>query len=57
MTAPADYETIEGVRYEVMFAPNGAQARAGVYKAGKPITWLGAPSPAQQEAMKGALAP
>jgi hypothetical protein len=71
--APVDYVTVEGIKYElfnackahacddnrveVMFAPNGAQAWAGVYQAGKPITWLGAPSAAQQDAMKGALQP
>jgi hypothetical protein len=71
--SPVDYVTVGGTRYElfnackahecdssrveVMFSPNGTQAWAGVYEAGKPITWLGAPSPAQQEAMKGALQP
>jgi hypothetical protein len=71
--SPVDDVTIAGTRYElfnackahecdssrveVMFSPNGTQAWAGVYEAGKPITWLGAPSPAQQEAMKGALQP
>jgi Inhibitor of vertebrate lysozyme (Ivy) len=51
---PVDYVTVGGVKYElfnackahqcddsrveVMFAPNGAQAWAGVYQAGKPIT-------------------
>ncbi len=73
VAAPADYVTIEGIRYElfsackphacsdsrveVMFAPNGAQAWAGVSDDGKPITWLGAPGPAQQQAMQGALQP
>ena len=68
-----DYVTVAGTRYElfnackahecdtsrfeVMFAPNGAQAWAGVSDGGKPIIWLGAPSPAQQEAMVDALEP
>jgi hypothetical protein len=39
------------------FAPAGTQAWAGVHEEGKPITWLGAPSLAQQEAMAGALQP
>ena len=71
--SPVHHVTIAGTRYElfnackahecdssrveVMFAPNGTQAWAGVYEAGKPITWLGAPGSAQQEAMKGALQP
>ena len=71
--SPVAYVTVGGTRYElfnackahecdssqveVMFSPNGAQAWAGVYEAGRPITWLGAPSPAQQAAMKGALQP
>jgi hypothetical protein len=71
--SPVDYVTVGGTKYElfnackahecdssrveVMFAPNGARAWVGVYEAGKPITWLGAPSPAQQDAMKGALQP
>ena len=70
---PAEYVTIGGTRYElfnackphdcadsrveVMFAPNGAQAWAGVYETGKPIVWLGAPSPAQQKAMERPLQP
>jgi hypothetical protein len=71
--SPIAYMTVAGTRYElfnackahdcdssrveVMFSPNGTRAWAGVYEAGKPIVWLGAPSPAQQEAMKGALQP
>jgi Inhibitor of vertebrate lysozyme (Ivy) len=70
---PVDYVTVGGVKYElfnackphqcddsrveVMFAPNGAQAWAGVYQDGKPIIWLGAPSLSQQAAMQGALQP
>ena len=44
-------------RAAVLFAPNGAEAWAGVYEAGKPIIWLGAPKLGQQEAMEGALRP
>jgi hypothetical protein len=44
-------------RVEVMFAPDGARAWAGVYEDGKPITWLGAPNLAQKKAMEGALQP
>ena len=71
--SPVAYVTVAGTRYElfnackahdcdssrveVMFSPNGAQAWAGVYEAGRPITWLGAPTPAQQQAMTGALQP
>lgn len=44
-------------RIEVMFAPNGTKAWGGVYQLGKPITWLGSPSPEQQEAMTPPLQP
>jgi hypothetical protein len=39
----------------IMFAPNGAQAWAAYAEAGKPIVFLGAPSAAQQSALKAAL--
>ncbi len=70
---PAEYVTVEGTQYElfnackahecadsrfeVMFSPGGTQAWAGVYESGRPIIWLGAPSPAQQAAIKGPLQP
>lgn len=73
VSGPVDYVTVEGVTYgminackphqcddsriEVMFAPNGTQAWGGVYQFGKPITWLGTPSAAQQEAMTPPLQP
>jgi hypothetical protein len=73
VAAPVAYVSIGGMQYEmfnackphecadsrvqVMFAPAGTQAWAGVHEEGKPITWLGAPSLAQQEAMAGALQP
>jgi hypothetical protein len=38
-----------------MFAPNGAQAWAAFAATGKPILILGAPSTAQQSALKAAL--
>jgi hypothetical protein len=39
----------------IMFAPNGAQAWAAYAETGKPIVFLGAPSAAQQSALKAAL--
>jgi Inhibitor of vertebrate lysozyme (Ivy) len=68
-----DYVTVEGTRYElynackphdcgdnaleVMFAPNGAQAWGALKVNGESISYLGAPSPAQQSVLKGALQP
>jgi hypothetical protein len=68
-----DHVTVEGIRYElyhackphdcgdnaleVMFAPNGAQAWGALKENGNSISYLGAPSPAQQSALKGALQP
>lgn len=68
---PMVNSTVEGTRYElfttckphdcsnsqleVMFAPGGAQAWAGYAETGKPIIFLGAPSAAQQTALRAAL--
>jgi Inhibitor of vertebrate lysozyme (Ivy) len=68
---PATFATIAGAKYElfhackahdctgneleVMFAPNGAQAWGALIDNGKPVSYLGAPSPAQQSALKSAL--
>jgi hypothetical protein len=68
---PATYATIDGVKYElfntckahdcadnkleVMFSPNGAQAWGALVDGGKPIAYLGGPTPAQQSALKAAL--
>src|SRR5262249_37668082 len=68
---PVEYVSLAGVTYEmfnackphecsdsrveVMFAPNGTQFWAGAYEGDNPIVWLGVPSVAQQEAMKGPL--
>jgi hypothetical protein len=38
-----------------MFAPNGTRAWAAYAETGKPIVFLGAPSAAQQSALKVAL--
>jgi hypothetical protein len=70
---PVDHVTIAGTRYElfnackahdcgdnrieVMFAPNGTQAWAAILIDGKTVTFLGAPSPAQQSALKTAVQP
>jgi hypothetical protein len=42
-------------RLVIMFAPNGTQAWAAYAETGKPIVFLGAPSAAQQLALKAAL--
>jgi hypothetical protein len=42
-------------QFEVMFAPNGAQAWAAYSETGKPIVFLGTPSAAQKLALKAAL--
>jgi hypothetical protein len=68
---PAAFATVAGAKYElfhackahdctgneleVMFAPNGAQAWGALIDNGKPLSYLGAPSPAQQSALKTAL--
>ena len=68
---PMVSSTVDGIRYElftackphdcsdslleVMFTPNGAQAWAAFAETGKPILFLGAPSAAQQSALKAAL--
>lgn len=68
---PVAYSTVDATRYElfftckahdcadnaleVMFAPNGAQAWGALIENGKPISYLGAPSPAQQSALAAAL--
>jgi hypothetical protein len=70
---PAEYGSIEGDPFEVfsackahecdtnravvMFFANGTRAWAGVYVAGKPIIWLGAPDPSRQAAMTRRLQP
>lgn len=69
--SPAIYATVDGTKYElfftckphdcsddkleVMFSPNAAQAWGAIVVNGKPIAYLGAPSPAQQSALKAAL--
>jgi hypothetical protein len=69
--SPVVYSTVEGTRYElfftckahdcadnqlqVMFSPNGAQAWGALKEDGKSIAYLGAPSPAQQAALKSAM--
>lgn len=40
---------------EVMFSPGGAQAWGAIVEDGKPASYLGAPSSAQQAALKAAL--
>jgi hypothetical protein len=68
-----DYVSVEGTRYElynackaydcgdnaleVMFAPNGVRAWGALKVNGGSISYLGAPSPAQQSVLKGALQP
>jgi hypothetical protein len=70
---PVDHVTIAGTRYdlfnackahdcgdnrlEVMFAPNGTQAWAAIRIDGKDVSFLGAPSPAQQAELKKAMQP
>ena len=70
---PVAYVTVAGTRYElfnackahdcgdnrieVMFAPNGTQAWGAILIDGKTVTFLGAPSPAQQDALKKAVQP
>ena len=70
---PAESATIAGTRYElfhackahdcgdnqleVMFAPKGAQAWGAILIDGKMVTYLGAPSPAQQSVLKAAVQP
>ncbi len=70
---PVDHVTIAGTRYElfnackahdcadnrieVMFAPNGTQAWGAILIEGKSVSYLGAPSPAQQSALKAAVQP
>jgi len=67
----AIYSTVDGTKYElfhtckahdcsdnqleVMFSPNGTQVWGAIMESGKSITYLGAPSPAQQSALKAAL--
>jgi Inhibitor of vertebrate lysozyme (Ivy) len=68
---PATFATVAGTKYElfhtckahdctgneleVMFAPSGSQAWGALIDNGKPMSYLGAPSPAQQAALKSAL--
>ncbi len=68
---PVVYSTVDGTRYElfntckphdcsdskleVIFSPGGAQAWGAFMEKGKSISYLGAPSPAQQSALKTAL--
>ena len=70
---PVDHVTIAGTRYElfnackahdcdgnrieVMFAPNGTQAWGAILIDGKAVSYLGAPSAAQQSALKAAVQP
>jgi len=44
-------------RIEVMFAPKGTKAWGAILVDGKNVTFLGAPSPAQQSALKSAMQP
>jgi Inhibitor of vertebrate lysozyme (Ivy) len=69
--APVAYQTIGGTRYAlfytcmahdcianamaVMFAPDGAQAWGAIIVEGKPISYLGAPTAAQQAALRATL--
>jgi hypothetical protein len=73
VATPVDHVTVAGTRYElfnackvhdcgdnrfeVMFAPNGTQAWGAILIEGKDISFLGAPSPAQQAALKAAVRP
>jgi len=41
----------------VMFAPKGTKAWGAILVDGKNVTYLGAPSPAQQSALKSAMQP
>lgn len=68
---PVAYTTIGGTRYELfyackahdcadnamelMFAPNGIKAWAAMVEDGKSVTYLGAPSDAQQAVLKQAF--
>jgi hypothetical protein len=68
---PMVNSTVDGIRYElfttckphecsdsqfeVMFAPNGAQAWAAYAQTGKPLIFLGAPNAAQRAALRAAL--
>ena len=68
---PATYSTIGGTRYElfhtckphdcsdsrleVMFSPRGARAWGAFLESGRPIAYLGAPSPAQRAALMTSL--
>jgi hypothetical protein len=70
---PVIYSTVDGTRYElfntckahdcadnqleVMFAPDGTRAWGASTENGKSIAYLGAPSPAQQSALRAALLP
>jgi hypothetical protein len=70
---PVAHVTIAGTRYElfnackahdcadnrieVMFAPKGTKAWGAIRIDGKNVSYLGAPSPAQQSALKAAVQP
>jgi hypothetical protein len=68
---PATFATVGGTKYElffackphdcdqnnleIMFAPDGAEARGAVVVNGRSPSYLGAPSPAQRAALRAAL--
>lgn len=68
---PVAYSTVDGIGYELfyackphdcadnamelMFAPNGTKAWAAMVEDGSSVTYLGAPSPAQQAVLRQAF--